>query len=153
MSFVEQSLIPEEKIIFKARLHWRIFVVPASLLFFVCILFAFSFADETQIMAIILILPLLAILMRVVHLLIVYVTTEFAVTNRRIIVKNGFIRRHALELWLTQVESIRVDQPLVGRVLNYGTVLITGNGGTKEKFPDIARPMELRKHVNALLAG
>jgi uncharacterized membrane protein YdbT with pleckstrin-like domain len=57
------------------------------------------------------------------------------------------IRRHSLELLLRQVEGIRVDQGLLGRVLGYGTIVVGGTGGTAEPFPEIASPLEFRRQV------
>jgi len=61
-----------------------------------------------------------------------YQTTEFGVTNKRLIVKTGLIRRRTLELLLRQVEAIAVDQGLSGRLLGYGSVTLTGTGGVRE---------------------
>jgi uncharacterized membrane protein YdbT with pleckstrin-like domain len=69
------------------------------------------------------------------------------VTNRRVLIKVGFIRRHSLELLLPKVEGIAVDQGILGRILGYGTIIVTGTGGTKEPFRNIIAPMEFRKMV------
>lgn len=61
----------------------------------------------------------------------------------------GFIRRHSLELLLTKVEGIGVDQSILGRLLRFGTIIVTGTGGTKENFKNISQPMEFRKQVQA----
>ena len=54
---------------------------------------------------------------------------------------------------LTKVETIRVDQSILGRVLNYGTIVVTGTGGTNEPFTSIANPLEFRRQVQARTAG
>lgn len=79
--------------------------------------------------------------------------TVFAVTDRRIIAKTGLIRHRTLELLLTIIESIGVSQPLMGRILNYGTVTVVGTGGTRESFHNVKGPMEIRKRVNAQIEG
>jgi uncharacterized membrane protein YdbT with pleckstrin-like domain len=76
-----------------------------------------------------------------------FTSSEFGVTNRRVLIKVGFIRRHSLELLLPKVEGIAVDQGILGRILGYGTIIVTGTGGTKEPFRNIAAPMEFRKMV------
>jgi hypothetical protein len=53
-----------------------------------------------------------------------------------------------LELNLAKVESIGVEQTLLGRMLNYGTIVIVGTGGTRQPFKDIADPMSFRRAVN-----
>lgn len=74
-------------------------------------------------------------------------TSEFAVTNRRVIVKVGWIRRRSLETLLMKVEGIQVEQSILGRILNYGTITITGTGGSREVFDRIAAPLEFRRKV------
>ena len=80
-----------------------------------------------------------------------YFTTEFAVTDRRIVAKTGLLRQRSLELVLGKVESIGVDQPLFGRMLNYGTIVVSGSGGTRQRFPSISDPMRLRNKINEML--
>ena len=69
-----------------------------------------------------------------------YASSEFAVTNKRVVIKVGFINRKTLEMVLTKVETIRVDQSILGRVLNYGTIVVTGTGGTNEPFSVDSKP-------------
>src|SRR5206468_6927850 len=76
-------------------------------------------------------------------------TSEFAVTNKRVIVKVGLIRRDTLELLLSKVESIGVDQTVTGRIVGYGSIVVVGTGGTRETFKNIARPLDFRKQVQA----
>ncbi len=68
-------------------------------------------------------------------------------TTRRVLIKVGVLRRRSLELLLSKVESIGVDQGIVGRLLGYGTIIVTGTGGTKEPFRMIAAPLEFRRMV------
>ena len=76
-----------------------------------------------------------------------FTSSEFGVTNRRVLIKVGFIRRRSLELLLSKVEGIGVDQGIPGRIFGYGTIIVTGTGGTKEPFRNITAPMEFRKTV------
>jgi uncharacterized membrane protein YdbT with pleckstrin-like domain len=79
-------------------------------------------------------------------------TTEFGVTNKRVIIKTGFIRRHTLELLLRQVEAISVDQSLTGRLLGYGTLTLTGTGGVREVFHRVVNPLEFRRRIQGQTA-
>ena len=79
--------------------------------------------------------------------LVQYLTSEFAVTNKRVLVKVGFISRHTLELLLSKVETIGVDQSILGRILGYGTIVVIGTGGTREPFKAIADPLGFRHQV------
>ena len=79
--------------------------------------------------------------------------TEMAVTNKRVIVKSGIIDRRTIELLLQRIESIAVEEPGMGRILGYGTVIVRGTGGTPEVFRQIARPLEFREEVQRQIAG
>jgi uncharacterized membrane protein YdbT with pleckstrin-like domain len=79
--------------------------------------------------------------------------TEMAVTNKRVIVKTGLADRRTIELLLQRIESIAVEEPAMGRILGYGTVIVRGTGGTPEVFPQIARPLEFREQVQRQIAG
>jgi uncharacterized membrane protein YdbT with pleckstrin-like domain len=79
--------------------------------------------------------------------------TEMAVTNKRVIVKSGLANRRTIELLLPRIESIAVEEPALGRLLGYGTVIVRGTGGTPESFPQIARPLEFREQVQRQIAG
>jgi uncharacterized membrane protein YdbT with pleckstrin-like domain len=73
--------------------------------------------------------------------------TEIAVTNRRVIYKNGLIRRQTNEMSMDKVESVQIDQTILGRLLDYGDVTILGTGEGFEKLPTIASPLELRNSI------
>jgi len=77
-------------------------------------------------------------------------TTEVAVTDRRIISKTGFIKRRTVEMHMDKVESVDVDQTILGRLLNYGDITIRGTGETLEKLRSIDHPIEFRNHVTAV---
>jgi len=79
--------------------------------------------------------------------------TEMAVTNKRVIVKSGLANRRTIELLLPRIESIAVEEPAMGRLLGYGTVIVRGTGGTPEVFPQIAQPLEFREQVQRQIAG
>lgn len=78
-------------------------------------------------------------------------TTELALTNRRVIAKKGFIRRDTIELRLEKVEGLMVNQSIFGRLLNYGTVTVSGTGGIKTPIPFINNPTQFRMVVNEFL--
>ena len=74
-------------------------------------------------------------------------TAEFAVTNKRVLMKCGFINRRSVEIMLTKVESITVNQGILGRVLDFGTIIVGGTGGTKDPFHNIAAPLKFRQKI------
>ena len=77
---------------------------------------------------------------------IVYKTTEIAITNKRIIAKFGFVSRSTIEINLPKVESVQVDQGVLGRMLDYGTIIVSGAGTPNLAIPGAAEPLEFRKH-------
>ena len=156
MGYAEQNLMPGEEIIYKAKLHWSLLLRPIGPLIIALIFLLITIGSKSDSSASFLgcltgIFFLLAILTGL-GALIIFITTEFALTTKRVIAKTGFIHRRSIELLLSKIESIHVNQPLLGRILNYGTIIVIGTGGTKEPFNNIADPMELRKRVNAQVA-
>jgi uncharacterized membrane protein YdbT with pleckstrin-like domain len=80
-------------------------------------------------------------------------TTELVITNRRIIAKFGLISRRTIELNLPKIESIRVDQGLLGRMLDFGDIVVVGTGGSREPIPRISHPLEFRRQYDSILAS
>jgi uncharacterized membrane protein YdbT with pleckstrin-like domain len=80
--------------------------------------------------------------------------TEIAVTNRRVIHKRGFISRKTDEMHMDKIASVKVDQSILGRILDYGTVTVLGTGGGTEPLgkidEPIAAPLELRNHITGV---
>ena len=76
-------------------------------------------------------------------------TTELAVTNRRVIHKTGFIQRHTIGVSRAQVESVDVDQSVLGRMFNFGDIVVHGTGTTPEPFRFIADPLRFRSAITA----
>jgi membrane protein YdbS with pleckstrin-like domain len=152
MSYVRKILEPGETVTHVTWPHWRVYV-PAALLLILAIgaLAASSFvtpdlAAVPQVAAAVLLLLMAASWLPA---FIGRWTTELAVTNRRIIFKSGLIRRHTMEMSMSKVESVDVDQSILGRLLGYGTVTIRGTGGGIEPMRNIADPIAFRNHVTA----
>lgn len=74
-----------------------------------------------------------------------YKTTELAITNKRVIAKFGFISRRTVEININKVESLQVEQGVLGRIFNYGTLLISGTGDSQAPILGISKPLEFRK--------
>jgi uncharacterized membrane protein YdbT with pleckstrin-like domain len=79
--------------------------------------------------------------------------TEFAVTNMRVILRRGMLEKKTEEILLPQIESITMDQKLLGRMLNYGTLKIRGTGTTFEPLSHVAHALEFRRRVQEQIAG
>jgi uncharacterized membrane protein YdbT with pleckstrin-like domain len=76
-------------------------------------------------------------------------TTETDVTNMRVVHKTGFIKRRTFEMSLDKVESVDVNQSILGRILNHGDVTVRGVGEGIETIDTIASPLEFRNHITA----
>lgn len=79
--------------------------------------------------------------------IIIFYTTEYGVTNSRVISKYGLIKRNIEEINLSSIESINVNQTILGRLLNYGTIIISGRGTSKVIFKNIDNVIEVRKLI------
>jgi uncharacterized membrane protein YdbT with pleckstrin-like domain len=74
-----------------------------------------------------------------------YKTTELAITNKRVIAKFGFISRRTIEININKIESIQVDQGILGRLFDHGTLLISGAGNPQAPIPGISQPIHFRR--------
>ena len=152
MSYVSRVLQPGEVVRHAARLHWILYWRGIAL----CIAAAVIFIVLPDQRGPVYWLGVAAawLLLATGLALIAYSwwrswTTEIAVTDRRIIYKTGFIYRETSEMHMDKVESVDVDQSILGRILDYGDVSIVGTGSTWERLRTIARPIEFRNHVTA----
>jgi uncharacterized membrane protein YdbT with pleckstrin-like domain len=114
-SYVRSNLLKDEQVVYETRLHWITFV------------------------------SLRGVFTLFIAPLIERACSEFAITNKRVVIKQGLISRRTFEMNLSKIESVNVDQSLLGRMLGYGTITIIGTGGTRETFADIAGPVEFRR--------
>lgn len=153
MGYVDENLMTGERVVYQTRLHWITFGGPgflAFLVFWLGVLVANSPEMGGAGLGFFVILVAVIIIGVAV---IRYFTSEFAVTDKRLMIKVGWLRRHTLETLLTKVENIGVDQSISGRILGFGTLSITGTGGTKEQFKTISSPMAFRKYVQEQIAA
>jgi uncharacterized membrane protein YdbT with pleckstrin-like domain len=142
MSYVDNSLIPDEQVVFRTRLHLVIFFIPMVLLAIAIWLFAYGVPVVAETVLAV------AVLWGLVKY-IDYASSEFAVTNKRVIIKVGVLRRRTVEMLNTKVEAVAVNQGILGRILGYGNIVVTGTGGTNEAFNGISSPLEFRRGVQA----
>jgi membrane protein YdbS with pleckstrin-like domain len=142
--------MPGENVVYHTRIHWAVFF-PCLVVFVVTVLLFFSgnkfLAGAAGVLLVLFALPV------AINALIARATSEFAVTNKRVLIKQGWLRRHSLETLLSKIETIRVEQGILGRALNYGTIVVSGTGGSKEPFRVIASPMEFRRKVQEQIAA
>ena len=139
MSYIDANLLADERVIYRGKLHWVIFLKPAAL----CLLGCVFLFIQSIVGAIVLLIGGIAALPALID----YLSSEFGVTNKRVIIKVGFIRRRTLELLLRHVEAISVDQSFTGRIFNFGSLTLTGTGGVRELFHNVTAPLEFRRRI------
>ena len=148
MSYVDGNLLPDEQVVFRTRLHWKILIGP--LLFAVVTLLPVGWLlTQGTWNNLVLIAPAIGLLV-LVTALIRRQSSDFAVTNKRVMMKTGVFSARSVELLLSKVEAIAVNQSLGGRLFNYGDIVVTGSGGTEEPFTGIQAPLELRRAVQSV---
>lgn len=144
-SYIAKAMMPGEEVLVEGYLHWvhRIGAWVAGGLGI--ILLGASVA-----------LPILVVLSAFcliwglyIHFKVQY--TQMLVTNRRVILKTGIISTHTEELKNVKVESIEIDQPIMGRLMGYATIHFTGTGSSDVYFTDVADPWELKKAIEAVI--
>jgi uncharacterized membrane protein YdbT with pleckstrin-like domain len=125
VSYIDESLIEGEVLVHRARVSWW-----------------------SQFWLVFLGVLLLVAVVGLVFLIMAWIrvrSTELAITSRRIIAKFGFVKRHTVEINLDKVESLKVEQGVWGRFLNFGTIFISGSGSSVAPIPDIADPLVFRR--------
>ena len=154
MGYVERHLLAGERVVYKTRLHWVLFVKPALLMLVGVILMVLlrQVQDPRWLWIFGAAVALIGLVWAFVHYVQV-MTSEFAVTTSRLIFKVGLISRYTTELLLAKVESIGVQQGLIGRLLNYGDLTVTGTGGAREVFRRVRDPIGFRNHVQQASLG
>jgi uncharacterized membrane protein YdbT with pleckstrin-like domain len=157
MSYVQKHLIEGETIIYETRLHWIVLIAPVllALLFGLTgvgmfVLAARATGDRSAAHEPMMILGTIFFVVALLSIgrgILMRNATEMTVTNKRVFVKVGLAARRTIELLLSRVESIGVEESVMGRMLGYGTVIVHGTGGTPEVFSLVSHPLEFRTQV------
>jgi membrane protein YdbS with pleckstrin-like domain len=154
-AYSRTTLAPNERPFFKTSLHWIVFVRFAVLALAVFLFAAIPFAIAVQAMTGSEIgwfaLPLPAFIMLPPAL--AYASSELVITDRRVLIKTGIVRRLSMEMLISKIESIAVDQGAIGRMFDYGTVTVRGTGGFEEPLEAIANPILFRNWVQRMQGG
>ncbi|HEY3221740.1 MAG TPA: PH domain-containing protein [Gemmatimonadales bacterium] len=145
MSYVDKNLMSGETVVYRGKLTWLVYSLPIVLaLLAIAIMFLNVGAG------------LLFLLLAGLVGLVVYISassSEFAVTNKRVILKVGWLNRRSVELLLTKVESISVEQGLRGKIFGFGNIVVSGTGGSHEPFKNVDNPFEFRKQVQEQISA
>ena len=151
--YIDDILQPGEKVLYSTNAHW-IFYWPAIAAWIVALAFLVlsrMVASDTP-MLLCLSLAAISAVFALYKMLTAWFhrwTTETDVTNMRVVHKAGFIKRRTFEMSLDKVESVDVNQSILGRILNYGSVTVRGVGEGAETINTIASPLDFRNHITA----
>lgn len=125
-SYIDRALIRDEQVVYTGNVSLWSLALLIVLGFLLLPLFGFG------------LLLWLAVYIR-------YKTTELAITNKRVIAKFGFISRQTIEINISKVESIQVNQGILGRLFDYGSLVVSGAGNPQAPIPGISNPMQFRR--------
>ncbi|HVV79041.1 MAG TPA: PH domain-containing protein [Pseudolabrys sp.] len=146
--YIHEILQPDEKIVFTTTIHWMIYL-PGVLLWIAAIgiyVFGMQYSPGWSLVA--LAIGLLAGI-STFRAWFRRWTTEIDVTDKRIVFKRGFIRRHTVEMNMDKVESVDVDQSILGRIFDFGDIVVRGTGVGIEPLHNIQAPLKFRNYVTA----
>ena len=149
MKYIESTLVPHEHVLCAGRLHWIIYASPVLVIIFGYLLFIFGLANGGAAAfygAALFILGAASLIAAWVK----RVTTEIAVTTRRFAVKRGLVDRRVMEIGAGQLESVAIQQSIVGRLFDYGTLIVSGTGSHLDPVEIVAEPLALRQALDTL---
>jgi uncharacterized membrane protein YdbT with pleckstrin-like domain len=140
MSYIEKHLLKDEKIIYTTTLNWTNYIIP--ILVTLPGLFFWTFDNTLG--------PILSVF-GIFLLIVTYLNirlSEFGVTDKRVIIRVGVLKTTSLETMLHKIEGIHVEQNILGKLTDSGTLIVKGTGGTNNPFSMINKPFEFRIAVN-----
>lgn len=153
MGYAEKVLQPGEDVAYRAQLHWIIYagamLTGALAMIFLIVSIAAPDRHVRMVMFAAAVILLLLAGAQASGAWLKQKTTEILVTNRRIIVKQGVLDLSTIEMNIDKVESVQVHQDLLGRVFDFGTLIVRGVGAGLEPVRNVARPLDFHRHVNA----
>jgi len=150
MRYIERNLQPGEKLLYSGTIHWVIYM-PAIILSLIALaLLTLVKQGPTGTSWLIgSIVFWFAAAVTFVSAWFKRWTTEIDVTDRRIVYKRGFVNRHTVEMNMDKVESVDVDQSIVGRLFDFGDITVKGTGESMERMHNIGCPLDFRNQVTA----
>jgi uncharacterized membrane protein YdbT with pleckstrin-like domain len=151
MTYVAKNLLDDEDLVHVTRLHAIVLLAPAMVVS--ALAGMLSIMGDIPVVWYILAFLILLAALRLADRLTLYLSSEFAVTSKRVLGKTGLIRLKTTDIVLAKVEAIRIHQSVLGRICNFGDVLVTGTGGTEEVLSYIPEPQLFSKVIQEQLAA
>lgn len=145
MNYVERNLLKNEEIVYRATLHWAVFL--SAIVWAIIAILCNSIAADPELSNPLTFISGLIAIIRFIQALIKKYCSEYVLTTKRLIMKEGIISRRTIELMLTKTEGVSVDQSILERLLGFGTIRAT-TGGVINKYRFIADPIRFRNQIN-----
>ena len=140
MGYVDQTLLEGETIVLRARRHAFAFLRSVLVLIAAAVAMAFGIVPLAAILGIVGFIDFMATW-------VVWTSTEFTVTNMRVVMKTGIVQRQTSETLIMKVESVDVKQGVLGRMFDFGDVVVRGTGGSIDPFTNLSKPLHFRRAV------
>jgi Bacterial PH domain/GYF domain 2 len=146
-SYTATTLQADERPLHRTTIHWMVLIGPILVSLFSLIIIApigmIAFWKGQSWVWLLLAIPMAIVASAALAVR----TSELVITDRRVLIKVGFIQRQIFEMFISKIESVAVTQGMLGRFLDYGTVEIRGTGGSSESFATIAAPLRFRDAI------
>lgn len=143
MSYLENNLSAGENVVYKASLHFFLFVQPLVLL----LLGWWLYGTETAVIHYGGIFLLFIGVISLIQRILIKIGSVYAVTNKRVILKTGVVSRKALDMVLAKCEGLHIKQSVWGRIFGFGTITVT-TGGATSSYPFVSDPLRFKKEIN-----
>ncbi|MCD6039024.1 MAG: hypothetical protein K0S27_424 [Gammaproteobacteria bacterium] len=146
-NFINKNLIADEKVLYRTKKHIIIFMIPL----FLTLITLFFFLNANPYLVKASYIGGIITALSWLNQFLLYVVSEFAITDKRIMMREGFFYRHTNETRLSAIANVGVNQSLLAQLLNYGTVFINTFGGETDKFTELTTPLIFQKKLQELL--
>lgn len=148
MGYVQESLMPGETVVYSTKLNGLRLFLPSSIWFGLGLLMIATSPSHNT--------GYLVAGLAGLFLLKGFIErsqSEFAVTNKRVIIKAGLIKRRSLDILVSKVESVGLQQSIMDRMFGCGTIVVNGSGNTNQAFSKLEKPSEFRKQVQIQISN
>jgi len=136
----------DSDIIYVAKLHWVIFVWPIAI-FFLGLFLGIEFWQMKEV-------AILLIVFSIVWLAATWITYQYSsltIKKNQVIIRSGFLVRQTIDLPMKKIESIDIRQNVCGSLFQYGMLMITGTGGTRNSINFVDKPLTCRRYIEQLI--
>ncbi len=146
-NYIGKNLLPDEKILYRTKKHWIIFLIPL----FLTLMTVFFFLNINPFVVKISYILAIITILHWFNQFLLYYASEFAITDKRVMMREGFFYRHTNETRLSAISNVGATQSLLAQALSYGTVFINTFGGETDKFTELDQPILFQKKLQELL--